>query len=514
MAANGLTRRGALAQLGLAGAAAACGARPEAPAYNGKLAFLHGVASGDPGPDRAIIWTRVTPERDGPVPVRWVVARNRELSDVVFTGVYETSAARDYTVKVDVTDLRAGAPYFYGFLAGDQQSQVGKTRTLSRGSIDAMKLAVVSCASFPHGFFNVYEAIAAREDVDLVVHLGDYIYEYGLGGYGGDSAVTLGRIPSPEIECVAIEDYRQRHAQYKAEPELQAAHACAPWIVVWDDHETANDSWSGGADNHNPENNEGEWAARKRASLQAYYEWMPIRDPAPGRPFEAIERSFTFGDLFTLVMLETRLLARSQQFDMARDMPLQMARWDFSNPAAPRPLRGFEPDSPALRLLPIPFEQIGGEWIAVHDWARVAPALANPANPPGGLRFAPDLARLQAMLSAPERVLLGAAQEQWLAGELTASKQAGVRWRVIGNQVIMAPVAAPDLSATSTALAKSPVAPRTLTMARPSAVGSVRAMAITRTVKAVASGARASRPAANSEDCACRVSQRIIAAPR
>lgn len=276
-----LTRRGALA---LTAAVAACGQDVETPAYAGAVAFNHGVASGDPRHDRVIIWTRVTPENAGPVPVRWILARNRELTDVVKTGVTETNEARDYTVKVDVVGLRAGAPYFYGFRAGDQQSSIGRTRTLPRGHVAQMKMAVVSCASFPHGFFNVYEAVGRADDLDVVVHLGDYIYEYGLAGYGAESAIALGRIPSPEVECVRIEDYRLRHAQAKGEAELQAAHAAAPWIVVWDDHETANNTWSGGAENHQPD--EGEWADRKRAALQAYYEWMPIRNPEPGRAFE------------------------------------------------------------------------------------------------------------------------------------------------------------------------------------------------------------------------------------
>ncbi len=214
------------------------------------------------------------------MPVRWIVARNRELTDVVKTGIIETNEARDYTVKADVTGLRPGAPYFYGFRAGEASSAVGKTRTLPRGRASEANLAIVSCASYPHGFFNAYGALAAREDIDVVIHLGDYIYEYGLAGYGGEVALQLGRIPAPEVELRQLADYRQRHAQYKTEAELQAAHALAPWIVVWDDHEVANDSWSGGAENHQPD--EGDWSARKQAALQAYYEWMPIREPRTG----------------------------------------------------------------------------------------------------------------------------------------------------------------------------------------------------------------------------------------
>jgi len=393
-----------------------------------------------------VIWTRVTPERAGSVPVRWIVARDRELTDVVKTGVFETNEARDYTVKVDVTDLRPGAPYFYGFRAGDAQSPIGKTRTLPSGRLDEVKFGVVSCASYSHGFFNAYEALAERDDVDVVLHLGDYIYEYGLTGYGSDTAISLGRVPQPEVELTRLADYRQRHAQYKSEAELQAAHAAAPWIVVWDDHETANDSWSGGADNHEAE--EGEWAERKAAALRAYYEWMPIRDPEPGRAFEAINRSFQFGDLATLIMLETRLLARTEQLDYSNDLTLEQQRWDFSNPQAPVAIRAGEPDRPGQRLLPTIYEDVQGELRPVLDWRRAQNLVRNPASLPRGFYVAPDLVALRARLAEPGRGMLGEAQEQWLREQLNRSAGGDAVWQVIGNQVLMANVNAPDLSQT------------------------------------------------------------------
>lgn len=445
-----LTRRGALAAFG--GATAACaGPNVETPPYEGDVAFNHGVASGDPKSDRVVIWTRVTPANAGPVPVRWIVARNRELTDVVKTGVIDTSEARDYSVKADVTGLRAGAPYFYGFRAGEAQSAVGRTRTLPRGGVEDAKIAVLSCASYPHGFFNAYEALAQRDDVDLVVHLGDYIYEYGLSGYGGEVAIQLGRVPSPEVECTRIEDYRARHAQYKTEPELQAAHAMAPWVVVWDDHETANDSFTTGAQNH--QENEGDWANRKRAALQAYYEWMPIRDPEPGRAFEAINRSFQYGDLFSLIMVETRLLARTEPLDYATTMPIVLQRWNFANASAPVALREHEADTPAMSRLPAIFEDVGGEMRPVLDWRRAEGLVGRPANLPAGFYVAPDVAALSAALSAPDRALLGETQEQWLSSELAGSVGAGVTWQVLGNQVLFAPLIAPDLSGAPPALA-------------------------------------------------------------
>jgi alkaline phosphatase D len=443
------TRRGALAGIGVAATTAACARDVETPASEGAVAFNHGVASGDPGHDRLIIWTRVSPEQSGPVPVRWIVARNRELSDVVKTGIVEANAARDYTVKADVSGLRAGAPYFFGFRAGVAESAIGRTRTLPRGRLDQVKIAVASCASYPHGFFNAYDALAKQEDVDVVVHLGDYIYEYGVSGYGGDTAIALGRIPSPEVECTRLEDYRARHAQYKTQRELQDAHAIAPWIVVWDDHEVANDSWSGGAENHNQ--GEGEWASRKSAALQAYYEWMPIREPEPGRAFEAINRSFQFGDLFSLIMLETRLLARQQPLDYAKDLPIEMQRWNFANPTAPVALRPGEADTATMQVFPAIYEEVGAEMRPVLDWRRAQTLIPNAGALPAGFFVAPDVAAIDALLG--ERELLGDAQQQWLASELASSQRAGVTWQVIGNQIIMAPVTTPDVSRAPPALA-------------------------------------------------------------
>ncbi len=449
MSKPGWTRRGALAVA--TGAAAACTQNIETPAYEGAVAFNHGVASGDPLTNKVVIWTRVSPENPGPVPVRWIVARNRELTDVVKTGVIETNEARDYTVKADVSGLRPGAPYFYGFRAGAAESTVGKTRTLPRGALSELKLAVVSCASYSHGFFNAYGALAERDDIDAVIHLGDYIYEYGLAGYGGDVALQLGRPPSPEVECTGLPDYRARHAQYKTETELQAAHAMAPWIVVWDDHETANNAFAAGAENHNE--GEGQWASRKQAALQAYYEWMPIRDPAPGAAFEAINRSFQFGDLASLIMVETRLLARTEPFDYNTQLPIEMQRWNVANPSAPVALREGEADTPAMQLLPRIYEDVRGELRPVLDWRRAQRLVADPRNLPAGFYIAPDVPALNALLGAPDRQLMGAAQEQWLADELHASVRAGATWQVLGNQILMAPLNAPDLSATPAPLA-------------------------------------------------------------
>ncbi len=268
--------------------------------------FQHGVASGDPLSDRVILWTRVTPASAKPaVSVGFVVATNPALTQVVLAGSSKTNPDRDYTVKLDVTRLQAGRTYYYRFSAEGEVSPVGRTRTLPVGSVARLRLAVVSCSNHAYGYFNAYARIAQRADLDLVVHLGDYLYEYGAGQYG------TARTPEPATEMVTLADYRARHAQYKRDADAQAVHRQHPFIAIWDDHEIANDSWMGGAQNHT-DGAEGLWAQRVAAGLKAYYEWMPIR-PVDTTDLRRNQRSFRFGDLVELVMLEERLSQRSQQ---------------------------------------------------------------------------------------------------------------------------------------------------------------------------------------------------------
>ncbi|QNV04275.1 alkaline phosphatase D family protein [Shewanella algae] len=274
--------------------------------------FLHGVASGDPTQDAVIIWTRVTPQAAGDVRVSWQVSRDGAFSDLVTTGEMVTNAERDYTVKVDAIGLESGSRYFYRFMTGDKTSTVGMTKTLPEGAVDSVKLAVMSCANFPAGYFNVYELAAQRDDLDAMLHLGDYIYEYGRGGYASEHAAELGREVLPAGELLSLSDYRTRYGQYRGDASLQKLHAKLPFITVWDDHEVANDTWKDGAENHNQ--GEGDFDARKQAALQAYFEWLPIRPWREGN-HEEIYRSFSFGDLLDLHMLDTRVLARDKQLD-------------------------------------------------------------------------------------------------------------------------------------------------------------------------------------------------------
>lgn len=287
--------------------------------------FLHGVASGDPAQDAVILWTRVTPDSTGDVKVSWQVASDAAFSQLVTTGEMVTNANRDYTVKIDARGLRAGQTYFYRFMTGGKTSEVGKTRTLPEGEVSSVKLAVMSCANFPAGYFNVYELAAAQDDLDAVVHLGDYIYEYARGGYASEHAAELGREVLPANELLSLSDYRTRYGQYRSDTSLQKLHAKVPFITVWDDHEVANDTWRDGAENHNE--GEGDFAVRKEAALQAYFEWLPIRPWREGN-HEEIYRSFSYGNLVDLHMLDTRVLARDKQLDYADYMDASTGAFD------------------------------------------------------------------------------------------------------------------------------------------------------------------------------------------
>ncbi len=290
-------------------------ANPGEPTAPVPVAFYHGVASGDPLADRVILWTRVTPTDDLPrnvaaVEVELVVARDPELRDVVHRYQAETTAERDFCVKVDADGLAPDSWYYYQFSVGAVSSPVGRTRTFPATGSPAQRsrFAVVSCSNFAYGLFSVYRAVAQQPDLDFVLHLGDYLYEYGAGEYGN----FPGREPEPAHEMVSLDDYRQRHAQYKTDAELRGVHQQFPMICIWDDHESANDSYRDGAENHT-EASEGSWAERKVAAIRAYFEWMPIRQ----LPMDSqrLWRRFAFGDLMDLFLLDTRLEGRDAQVE-------------------------------------------------------------------------------------------------------------------------------------------------------------------------------------------------------
>ncbi|HMQ50290.1 MAG TPA: alkaline phosphatase D family protein [Saprospiraceae bacterium] len=272
--------------------------------------FYHGVASGDPLHDRVIIWTRVTPDEIGiePIEVSWRMATDVDFENLVASGTFSTSAERDYTVKVDVEGLQAGTTYYYYFTVMNKNSLIGKTKTTpATDQADQLKFGVVSCSNYQAGYFNAYQRLAERTDLDAIIHLGDYIYEYGNGIYGDSNLFDI-RLLEPGTEIIALEEYRSRYSTYRLDTCLARAHQQHAFIAVWDDHESANDAYVAGAQNHN-EDTEGSWETRKAVAKQAYFEWMPIRENDDTRVY----RNISYGNLMDLIMLDTRLEGREEQ---------------------------------------------------------------------------------------------------------------------------------------------------------------------------------------------------------
>lgn len=377
-----ITRRTTLAGLSAAAALAALPAGAARPGARSKL-FRHGIASGDPDATSVVLWTRVTAA--GEIDVQWELAADAGFARIVARGTYPTGPERDHTVKVLATGLEPGARYFYRFRAAGETSPVGRTRTLPVGRLERLGIALASCSNFAFGYFNAYDAIARDPAIDFVLHTGDYIYEYGAKGWGADVARRLGRVHQPDGEIVSLADYRTRHAQYKTDAGAQALHAAKPLMACWDDHESANNPWVGGAQNHQPDS-EGDWAARRDASIRAYFEWMPVREPGPGRTRMQFWRTYVFGDLASLTTLETRHTARAEQIDYT------------------------------------PWKQA----ITSHGDAR----------------------RLEAeTIGAPGRAMLAPELEADLSAAWAASKAAGAPWRLIGNPMPIARTRVPDVVA-------------------------------------------------------------------
>ena len=338
--------------------------------------FAFGVASGDPLADRVILWTHAKiPASTASVALIWQVALDAAFTSVVRFGSLTATEATSFTAKVDVTGLTAGASYFYRFVdAAGVTSTVGITRTLPASAAASVKFAVFSCALYSEGFFHTYDA-AARSDAQYALHLGDYIYEYGSDPVKfGNSNIPGGRVASPANDIVTLNDYRTRHALYKSDLNLQALHAKMPWITVWDDHEFANNAYMQGAENHNPAT-QGDWTTRKNIAARAYHEWMPIRTPDTTNLLK-IYRSFDFGSLFSLHMLDTRIEGRDRQYDAFGDTDGGTSRY----------LAGLTPNAAGVR---------------------------------------PDAARR----------MISTEQQNWLTSGMAASR---ATWQVVGNQDIMA----------------------------------------------------------------------------
>lgn len=269
--------------------------------------FTHAVASGEPASDSMLLWTRYVPANGDAVELRAEIAETADFARVVSGGAQITGPWRDFTAKITVAGLAPGRNYFYRFVAPDGSfSPVGTTKTLPEGLAPHFRAAIFSCSNLPYGYFNAYGHAAARDDLDLTIHLGDYFYEYKTGDYPAAKDQVPGRVPQPATDLLHLADYRLRYASYRSDPDLQALHAKVAMIVQWDDHESANDSWEGGAENHQPD--EGDWNARRAAAIQAYREWLPVSD----EPW----KSYDIGTLATLFRTETRLLARTEQRDV------------------------------------------------------------------------------------------------------------------------------------------------------------------------------------------------------
>lgn len=350
---------------------------PNSPAFG--QVFRHGVASGDPAADAVVIWARVSPPSAGPVDVEWMMAADPAMSDVLKRGRLTTTADTDYTVKVDVRELESATTYYYRFAALGAVSPVGRAKTLPVGSVEMARIAVVSCANYPSGYFTAYRMLARQPEVDIVLHLGDYIYEYAEGQYGN----MAGRELEPPHEILTLADYRARYAHYRSDPDLQAVHRQHTFVTVWDDHEFADNAWRGGAFNHD-DADEGPWRARRTAAMQAYYDWLPVRPPVSAAP-DSVYRSFAFGQLAQLIVLDARLSGRDEQ----------LLYGDFERDDSEAP---FDVDA--------------------------------------------FLARYDSM----ERSILGRDQFAWLESEISDSIDRGQTWRILGQQVIFADLAMPDVS--------------------------------------------------------------------
>ena len=267
--------------------------------------FYHGVASGDPLNDRVMLWTRAHSESQKDVTVKWSISTNpNPWIAPAASGTALATSKTDFTVKVDATGLRPGTKYYYQFEANGLKSIIGQTKTTPETTDRPVRLAFVSCSNYETGYFNAYRVLAERGDLDAVIHLGDYIYEYGTGTYSNDN---LDRKHIPSHEAVTLQDYRLRYSLYRTDKDLLAAHAMHPFITTWDDHELANNAYSEGAQNHQQE--EGTWQSRSAAARQAYYEWLPIREDATKKHY----RSIAYGNVAQLLLLDTRLEDRSKQ---------------------------------------------------------------------------------------------------------------------------------------------------------------------------------------------------------
>lgn len=405
--ARGLTRRGLMALIGGAPVAACAGlphgaalssARPPSPPP-----FAHGVASGDAEARRVVIWTRLTlPEAADTADAEWELSEEPAFTRLSAVGRVPTGPERDWTVKVDVEELVPGTAYFYRFRYGGALSPTGRTRTLPEGPAERLRLAAVSCAHLAHGYFNVYDHIARRSDLDAVIHLGDYIYSQKAGGFAGAPDEMAGRVHRPAQEAVTLADYRARHAQYKEDPSLQALHAAHPVYAIRDDHEFASDASRSGAPGH--EGDTESWRARQATALKAWHEWMPVRETSgdPARRYMTAR----FGDLATICFLETRASARDASIGfgaMAAQAADEYGIAALQAVFADEARRKLGPDQ--LELLEQDFRSSGNGWLILANPTLMAAVITPDVRP----YLSPDaLAELNARWPEAEGFLAAA----------------------------------------------------------------------------------------------------------
>ena len=358
--------------LGASGAGLLLPARPALAGLWADKGFTHGVASGDPGAASIKLWTRYAATDGRNAILKVEVASDAGFGRIIARTEAIAGPATWGTAQARITGLPAGGWVFYRFTAPDgSMSPVGRTRTLPSGPLSRFNIAVFSCANKPFGWFNAYAHAAARNDIDLVVHLGDYLYEYQRGAYPSIAETVAGRDIEPANEMVRLDDYRQRYASYRIDPALQELHRLFPMISIWDDHEFANDTWKNGAENHQPD--EGDFQVRKAIAKQVHAEWLP----GPDR----IWQRYDIGNLVSLVTLDTRVEGRDQQLSLGAGLK----------------------DGKA-----------------------------------GLLNFR------DTQWNAPERTLMGAEQEAWVAETLKASVKSGQKWQLVAQQIVMGKVFTPS----------------------------------------------------------------------
>lgn len=329
--------------------------------------FECGVASGDPLPDGFIAWTRVSVPETTAVEVFLEIATDANFDNRVAADYYASRPMGDQTVKIDVAGLEAGTTYYYRFYAQGRMSMTGRTKTAPADMVEHVRIGVASCSSLAHGYFHAYARMAERDDLDVVLHLGDYIYEYGNGEYGSI------RTYEPPTETITLADYRTRYAQYRKDADLQALHAAHPMVIVWDDHESADNAYSGGAANHDP--SEGDFAMRRQDSTQAFFEWVPIREGEAG----VIYRALAYGSLVDIIMLDTRIIGRDEQPESQSDLDNpdrnllgdEQAAWleeRLGNSTAKWKLLGQQVMMGQLKLVAGTNAEGGGTYLNLDQW--------------------------------------------------------------------------------------------------------------------------------------------------